>query len=490
MGTVPLAEAQKLNMYYDALVAHSMDGKLLAVSNPSSPDPTLIGIYDISSGTHTCSHRAPEGCIISPLWTHGEYLRFVTVKPGSITTWEIAFTSVQTPAMVESLSTPVEMVITECKNLVFLPTLSQLTFTVHPTVFVWDARDSRFLLKSKPISTLHSHELHSVSFSSDGRFFLYTATKQEVHVCKMSPTGYVLHQKSTFPEVLELLLSPNGESIIVSSRQTLHLWHTRDQILSLPGGPVRESGGDFALRFFPDKLVAATAHLGGKTVTIVDTHSGDPRLTVNTELWIRCLKVTGSTVVVVSEGKIVTWKIPAGDCTDAKVSADESVHNATFDCSNRIPRSRSPDLRHVAVEEYVDSSSTLHIHDVSTGRQLAGTSISNASQEIALDEQGDVWCIDWDDSRKLWEITGDNKSSITELKSLETTMCPPQLYRWQSSLGYEITEDGWVLSPTQRRLLWLPHCWRSCEVDRIWDGRFLGLVHGELLEAVILEFPE
>ena len=92
MGTVSLAEAQKWGMYYDALFAHSMDGKALAVLNPSSPDPNLIDTYDISSGTHTCSYRAPEGCIISPLWTHGECLRFVTVKPGSVTTWEITFT--------------------------------------------------------------------------------------------------------------------------------------------------------------------------------------------------------------------------------------------------------------------------------------------------------------------------------------------------------------------------------------------------------------
>ena len=491
MGTVSLAEAQKWGMYYDPfLFAHSMDGKALAVSNPSSSDPTLIDTYDISSGTHTCSYRAPEGCIISPLWTHGECLRFVTVKPGSVTTWEIAFTSTQTPAMVESFPTPDEMFIPECKNLLFLPTLSQLTFTVQPTVFVWDARDSRFLLKSEPISIVARHETHRVSFSSDGCFFLYTATDQEIHVCKRSPTGYVLHQKFTFPRMMEPLLSPNGESIIASGRPTLHLWHTRDQILSLPGGPVRESQGNFALEFSPDKSVTATARFGGKTITILDTQSGDPRLIIDTGLWIRCLKVTGSTVVVVSDGKIMTWKIPAGDCIDANASADDSVRTTTADFLNRDTLLISPDLRHIAAIEYGNPSSTLHIHDISTGRRLAGTSISNAPREITLDEQGDVWCIDWYNSWEGWKIIEDNESGITELKSLDTTTCPPRLLHWQSSCGYEITEDGWVLSPTQKRLLWLPHRWRSHGTSRTWNGQFLGLGHGDLLEAVILEFLE
>ena len=491
MGTVSLAEAQKWGMYYDPfLFAHSMDGKALAVSNPSSPDPTLIDTYDISSGTHTCSYRAPEGCIISPLWTHGECLRFVTVKPGSITIWEATFTSTQTPAMVESFPTPDEMFIPECKNLQFLPTLSQLTFTVHPTVFVWDARDSRFLLKSEPISTPFPPGSHRVSFSSDGHFFLYTATSREIHVCKRSPTGYVLHQKFTFPWMMEPLLSPNGESIIASGRPTLHLWHTRDRVLSLPGGPVRESQGNFTLEFSPDKSVTATARFGGKTITILDAQSGNLRLTIDTGLWIRCLKVTGSTVVVVSEGKIMTWRIPTGDCADAKASADDSVHTTTFDCSNRNPQSISPDLHRIAITGYEDSSGTVHIHDVSTGRRLAGTSIPDGPKRVTLSQQGEVWCINWANSGKGWSIIEDSESGIVELKSLETTTCPPQLLSWQSSCGYEVTDDGWVLSPTKKRLLWLPHHWRSDEMSRTWNGRFLGLVHGELLEAVILAFPE
>ena len=491
IGTVPLAEAEGRNG--DALsFTHSMGGNVLAVSNPSYKDPSLITIYDVFSGTHTCSYRAPGGRIIKPLWTHGECLRYVTAKPGSITMWEAPFASVQTPAMVESFPTPDEMAITECENLLFLPTLSQLTFTVHPTVFVWDARNSRFLLKSEPISAPFPPGSHRVSFSSDGRFFLYTANTQEIHVCKRSPTGYVLHQKIAFPFILELLLSPNGELIIASHGLTLHLWHTRDQILSLPSSPVYKGQHDFALEFSADNSVAASARLREKTVTIIDVQSGEPRLTIDTGMEIRCLGITGSIVVVASRGKIITWTIPAEICIGSKASTDGSVHTMTFDCSDQSPDSISPDLRRIASTNYdVSSGDThLHIHDVWTGRRLAGTNIPGLLQWVALDEQEGVWGIDWDGSPKGWKIIEDSESGITELRSLETTTRPPRLFAWQSSCGYEVTEDGWVLSPTQKRLLWLPHRWRSCETSRTWNGRLLGLVHSALPEPVILEFPE
>ena len=59
-----------------------------------------------------------------------------------------------------------------------------------------------------------------------------------------------------------------------------------------------------------------------------------------------------------------------------------------------------------------------------------------------------------------------------------------------SNHDYEVTDDGWVLSPSRKRLLWLPHRWRSKEEHRRWDGRFLGLLDGQLAEVVILEFFE
>ena len=87
-----------------------------------------------------------------------------------------------------------------------------------------------------------------------------------------------------------------------------------------------------------------------------------------------------------------------------------------------------------------------------------------------------------------WEVIEDGGSNTTKLQPLPATACPLGVIPWQSSRGYEVTHDGWILSPTQKRLLWLPHRWRSVEEARKWGGRFLGLFRRDLPEVVILEF--
>lgn len=87
-----------------------------------------------------------------------------------------------------------------------------------------------------------------------------------------------------------------------------------------------------------------------------------------------------------------------------------------------------------------------------------------------------------------WEIVKDSESGTTKLQPLWETGCPPGSLPWVSSLGYEVTDNGWILDPTQRRLLWLPHHWRSHREHRTWHGQFLGFSHKNLLEVVILDF--
>ena len=61
--------------------------------------------------------------------------------------------------------------------------------------------------------------------------------------------------------------------------------------------------------------MAATGRLKGNTVTILDLKSGGPRLTIDTGMEVLGLRMTGSTIVVLGAGKVVTWNLPAGDYT-------------------------------------------------------------------------------------------------------------------------------------------------------------------------------
>ena len=89
-----------------------------------------------------------------------------------------------------------------------------------------------------------------------------------------------------------------------------------------------------------------------------------------------------------------------------------------------------------------------------------------------------------------WEIIQDGGSGAAELKLIRRTVYLPEVLPWQSPRGHEVADDGWVLSPTRKRLLWLPHRWRSKWGYRVWCGLFLGLLHGELLGEVIIELFE
>ena len=89
-----------------------------------------------------------------------------------------------------------------------------------------------------------------------------------------------------------------------------------------------------------------------------------------------------------------------------------------------------------------------------------------------------------------WEILQGQESGDTELRSLGRTECSHKVFPWQLSRSYGATGDGWVLGPTQKRLLWLPRYWRLDKRWMTWSGQYLGLRYRELPEVVILEFPE
>ena len=90
-----------------------------------------------------------------------------------------------------------------------------------------------------------------------------------------------------------------------------------------------------------------------------------------------------------------------------------------------------------------------------------------------------------------WKITQDNKSGTTQLQSLgRTGYSQGARLPWEISHGHEVTDDGWILSSAKKRILWLPHHWRSKEYHREWSRTHMGLLHSELPDIIILEFIE
>ena len=505
-GTTP----SRLNDRYTAPISftHSKDGKVVAVAYKSKINyhplfdgeyDTFIITYDLLSRERLGSCGVTEGRMIYPIWTHDGYLRLATINPESIRIWQSSFTLEHPP--VEVMSLPVPDGITDADQFLFLPSLSRLAFALGDTIQVWDLKSLKLLLKSALNPNLY--DTPSGSFSSDGRFFAHTNTAGEVCVWKESPAGYLLHQRLPFftstsspgPQ-----LSPNGKSIIVPLIAKIHRWHTRDQDLPLPSVSNKDSGHRaFTVGFSTDKMFAAFGRQKENVVTIIDLKSGESKWITNVGVEIDCLGMARSTVVLVGGEKIVTWNLPGGDSA-FNTSINDSVRTTVLHHSSKphnlgtpIHMLISPDLSHIIVARCLPQllfGNSLEVYDVSTGLCLARTMTWNATRPLFTQDRREVWF--GADSSGEWrqcEIIEDSESGAIELK-LQPARTPQSEGFRESYSGYEVTDNGWVLSPSQKRLLWLPHRWRSYGENRAWDGRFLGLLHSELSEVVVLECLE
>ena len=505
LGAIP--SGLKTNVFLTAFSStYSEDGKVVAAAysnlnlGPVDCDAfdkydTFIRTYDLS-GTEAGPSCTPKGRIIAPIWTHGKCIRFVTISRGSVAVSEVEFTLKNPPVEVELF--PIADKIVDGNRFLFLPSLSRLAFALKDTIQVWDAKAAKLLLESELPSFFHLADPPIGAFSSDGRFFVHADANGVTRVWKESPAGYVPHQKLSFPTsyvvgtFLTPLASPNGESIFMSlDCGTYHLWHTRDRLLSLSS----VSRNNFTLAFSPDESFVAFARQGGNLVTIFNPLTGDLKSAVNTIMGVMHLVMAGSALIVVCKEKIVSWDLPGGDCAfnanindNVRTTILRCGQGKTFQCA-----SISPDSTRIALLRKTYRTKDLQIFDMPTRRSLTIVEVSGLSNWVGFNWDGrEVWTATGGrpDFKEEWKIVEDSGSGPIRLEHQGRMASPSGVFPWESRRGYEVTGDGWVMSATQKRLLWLPHLWRSQRERRVWSGRFLGLLHNELSGIVILELPE
>jgi len=473
-------------------IAYSACGTIFGFLSHGSD--VTVNTYNVLSGTHICSHLV-EGLVKGEIWAHGECLRFTTVTPESITTWEAGFASTHAPTKVETLPIP-----DGCRDPEFIlvhPTLPRLAFICEQRVRVWDTQHSKFLLDS-------AHEVFDdmMSFSPDGRFFTSNGATPEgifagIYLWKESHTGYVLHQRliSDFSNTLPRI-SPNGRSVIAFGGPIIQLWHTMESATSrstVSAQTSRSNGRDSVFGFSPDEALAAVVR--DKTITVVDLKSGVPRLTIDAGMEVYGLGVTGSNIVAIGEGEIVTWDLPAGDhVLDLRANITDSIWTVPLD-NHRHDLGRpesvilSPDLHHVAIVRSASfNSSYLSLYHTHTGQHLQTVTRDHLIYAPWFTPEGrEIWFRSDVGGLDGWKIVEDSKSDVTGLEHLGSTEHRPDGPPSPSSRGYQIRDDEWILSPSGKRLFWLLPKWRSRVWQRRWGGRFLALLHEELPEAVILE---
>jgi len=153
-----------------------------------------------------------------------------------------------------------------------------------------------------------------------------------------------------------------------------------------------------------------------------------------------------------------------------------------------VTASICPDLHYIAVTTYgFPGLRRLYVYSASTGEYL-GHSMTDGNTPWFTPDGTGIWCAVGSGEAEVWQITGSwgYNSGLALAGTVNDIEHPPEGYPWGSS-QYKITDDGWVFGPDGGRLLMLPPPWQSYPVRRMWNGRFLALLHGALPEPVILE---
>ena len=233
-------------------------------------------------------------------------------------------------------------------------------------------------------------------------------------------------------------------------------------------------------------------------VTVVDLKSSNPRLTIDMGMLIYGLWVTGNTITVFDGEWIVAWELPGGDhVLDAKATINGSVRTITL--NHPIPNSRWS--KTTAISRHLncvvtfsrgigESDYRLDLHDMSTGNHLVGVITQNVHMLWITPDGCGVRFLAPGGHVGGWEIVGGEGSGVVGLEPLSDNTCSSRGNPSESPHGHCVTDDGWILNPRKERLMWLPHRWRGYKRGQKWDGRFLGLLHDQLPEAIIIEFDE
>ena len=480
-------------------ITYSANGKTAGIlyQHFLSPQYISIFIFDIASNTFLHSHLLNGHPLLQNcnIWTEGQSLRFITYETAAITIWEVKFTSNAPPTKVNTLpllERPSNITGGEFE-VQFSPASSRLACASQNSVLVWDVCNSRYLLHYKGGARFSK----GMSFSSDGRFLACPTTKSNIYLWKESPTGFILHGTLT-PSAAHpsSLLSQNGESILTYGGHTIQLWHATEQFPTTPPSDSSQAPqriGDFILDLSPDLMLAAITTQKDNVVTILNLNSGVPQSTIDTGMEVYGLGVIKNTVVVIGCWEAGTWNLPIGDGTPgARAGREDCSWTSHLKCKqvnkNMAGASVSPDFRYIALTVQSNWSTYLCIYDTSTRGNIWCTTTHGPESITGFSLDGNkLWCIR-DGGMGESEVLGVGMRGLYRHNiDFGYIKHSPEGCPWESSYGYQVTDDWWIIGPGGKRLLMLPPTWRSGPLRRLWKGRFLALLHHQIPEPVILE---
>ena len=453
----------------------------------------IICTYDIPTATSTASHSI-RGHVLG-IWASGKYLQCAAVEQSAITIWETEFTSRQPPTFVQSLSIPENFDPTSIDPIdppLYHHASSCLAFILPGVVLIWDVQDSKFLLNSSVDTQLSP----SMSFSPSGYLFAYeTAARATIYIWKKSPNGYVPYQQLSpnITPIISLLFSPDGKALLALCKfTTIQIWHMEVPATSTSNFSTNISQwwiDNHIVEFSPNEGLAAVTQPGNKAIIVLDLKLNIPKLTIDVNTTIYATRIFEDNIFVVCSGSIFTWEIPKRSISGCTVNVGDAIRTVIFIHQDQLRTGLvSPNSQYIAtVTRRTPSPQFLEVYDTSTGKRLGNTP-AYVNTIWFTPDSNEIWDSSPAGFAGRWKIVKDRESNGLVVQERHEN--PPGGFPWESAHGYRVTDNGWILSPSGRQLLWLPHHWWVDEKARRWSGPYLALLHHALSEAIILDLSE
>jgi hypothetical protein len=209
-------------------------------------------------------------------------------------------------------------------------------------------------------------------------------------------------------------------------------------------------------------------------------------LVFDAETIICGVKITKNKIIAIGDGKIITWNLSA---RDGNFHADR-VQTVAFQLPAHVDdlwASVAPNLNYLAIGIGEPSDEDLCVYNMHNGEKLA-VARSDDWRPGFTPDSCEVWISDADGELDQWSIVEKGGSNGIKLQQVAKAITPQDGFPWHSPCGYQLTDDGRILSSSGKQLLWLPHHWRPDAKFQVRWGRNILVVWNEyLLEPIMLK---
>ena len=402
----------------------SSDGQTICTISPGNRRNFVVHAYNVSSGTISSPGTLFSGH--SPhLWTVDKSFR-VVVTVGSechIDTIDI-FEVGSTLTKIQSFP----LLLSNVKAVSFSPTTHHISISDENTLSIFDIRNSECLLCI--MDNLPSHY-----FSPDGSH-LVASQNETVWVWNHDSGHYILCGESQCQVFSDppLQFSPTSSSILGHSGNILQVWH-------LHGFPtvIKTPHQQEYVGISRSGTRIATARKMEITVTITNILAQPRSQSIDTDMEIEGLVLTGNVLLVASAKQLVAWLLTDeglvdGVIGDREVGRGDSIWTRRFqhDCMFRVEGQ-------VGVIK-IDGN-VLHVYCTYTGEVLHPT---QAHQDF---------CGYWDrlDDLHLGR-------SYLRFRNLSQYNIP---FEDRRKTSRATLQEGWIKDAEGKHRLWIPVEWRT-----------------------------